>query len=82
MKRTKKSRPNSTANAALQWMAEKKRLRKEIKELKAERDQYKKSLMAFMWEDPPPINKQEMLALAGQRPTLEEVIGRLEAEGD
>ena len=58
------------------------RLRKEIKQLKAERDQYKKSLLAMMAKDTPtPFNKKELLALVGKQPPLRALIAELEAQG-
>jgi len=56
------------------------RLRKEIKQLKAERDRYKKSLLAMMAKDmPTPINKKALLALVGKQPPLRAVIAELQA---
>ncbi len=62
-----------------------KRLCQEIKELKAERDQYKKSLLAMMHKHvnkKVSINKKELLALVGQQPPWRDLLAELEAEGD
>jgi uncharacterized coiled-coil DUF342 family protein len=59
---------------------QRRRLREQIKELTAERDQYKKSLIALMHEDMP-VNKKEMLALARTQPSIWQLIDELKAQG-
>jgi predicted nucleic acid-binding Zn-ribbon protein len=54
-----------------------KRLRQELKQITAERDQYKKSLLAMMHEHTP-VNKKKLLALVGKRPPLRNLIAELE----
>ena len=82
LKKTRKSPSKPSVNGMPpRYQAERKRMRKEIEDLKAERDQYKKSLIALMWEDTPRINKKEILAMTRGQPTLKELIAELEAGG-
>jgi hypothetical protein len=76
--RASTSKPKNTSPSP-QGLA--RRLRKEIKELKAERDQYKKSLLAIIFP-PSPINEKELLANTVKQPTLRELISELRATGD
>ena len=71
---------HDAAKRLLLLQVERRRLRSEIKQLKAERDQLKRSLFALMHEDIP-IKKAELLALVGKQRPLRNVIGELKKMG-
>lgn len=81
IKKTRKSSSKAPAkNLPPRYLAERKRLRQEIKELKADRDKFKWSLYALMRDDIT-VTKKEGLALIGKQPPLEDLIDELEADG-
>ena len=55
---------------------ERRRLREHVKHPTAQRDQYKRSLIALMHEEIP-VNKKKMLALARKQPSIWELIEEL-----
>jgi uncharacterized protein YlxW (UPF0749 family) len=79
-KASPKSRLNPAPQRLDQLQKEQRRLRQEIKQLRAERDRYKQSLIAMMREEIP-INKKELLGLVGKGPPLLDVIADLERQG-
>jgi len=55
-------------------------LRLELARVQAERDEYRTAVIALMREDID-FDKKELLALRGQRPTIDELIGELQSCG-
>jgi hypothetical protein len=80
MKAKKNGHKRSSSGVDLESLRrERARLRHQVKELTAERDRYRKSLIALLHEDIP-VNKKEMLAMVGQQPPLRDFIEELKPE--
>jgi hypothetical protein len=61
---------------------ERNRLRKELAQVKKERDTYRKAVGTLMSQEPIEFTREEAFAQIGRKPSLEDLISELEAQGD